>query len=74
MFLFRNSKDDLKESRDRCLRDLKATYPSITQSGYDENLYELVFLIAQERHTMRIQLPIQFPNDGPSRTYCSCAV
>jgi hypothetical protein len=64
MHWFRSNKDQ-EPTREKNVKELCASFPSIRRPQDDDNMFELLFEIDRKYNTLRIYLPSDFPANKP---------
>jgi hypothetical protein len=64
MFWFKG-KEPENFTKDKQIRELTTSFPSIKRPNQDDNLFEVVFEIDRKYNTLRIYLPSDFPANKP---------
>lgn len=68
MHWFRSQKDH-EPTRDKNVKELCASFPSIRRPQDDDNMFELLFEIDRKYNTLRIYLPSDFPANKPGSAF-----
>jgi hypothetical protein len=64
MFWFKG-KEPENFTKDKQIRELTTSFPSIKRPNQDDNLFEIIFEIDRKYNTLRIYLPSDFPANKP---------
>jgi hypothetical protein len=68
MFWFKG-KEQENYTKEKQIRELSITFPSIRRPNQDDNLFEIVFEIDRKINTLKIYLPSDFPANKPGRVW-----
>jgi hypothetical protein len=73
MFWFNKGKEPENYTKEKQIRELSISFPSLRRPNQDDNLFEIIFEIDRKYNTLKIYLPSDFPANKPgtsSPTLC----
>ena len=62
-------KDSDAEIREKIIRDLRSSFPSIRRPNNDNSMFELLFEVNKQYVTLRIFILADFPTSRPGNFY-----
>ena len=62
-------KDNDAEIKIKMIRDLRASFPSLRRPNNDDTVFEIMFELNRQYHTLRVYLSAEFPASRPSMNY-----
>lgn len=60
-----SSKKKETEEREKTLKELRTSFPSIRRPNNDDTVYELLFEVNRQFSTLRIYIPTEYPVERP---------
>ena len=66
MMFWGRKKDNDAAIREKMIRDLRASFPSLRRPNNDDIVFEILFELNQQYHTLRVYLAADFPTSRPS--------
>jgi hypothetical protein len=62
-------KDNDAELKNKMIRDLRSSFPSLRRPNNDDTVFEIMFELNRQYHTLRVYLSPDFPASRPSMKF-----